>query len=396
MPNSCSYRIWNKGRVHKIWVGLLALIDGLRANAAWADWGENWGEMTWVAAGIPVPILGNWGLLLLLAGLIAVAVLLLSKRRESRLILLMLVALAIPLTVYAATIAVPNVFVNGTVADANEVNENFVAVKAAVDDNDSRVTTSQGTADAAASSAAAAQSTADAAASVAAAAQVRVSGSCEVGSSIRVIAADGMVTCEADDDTDTTYSAGSGLSLAASSFSADTAVMQARVSGSCAVGKAISAIAIDGTVTCVDADTSPIVGTWASSTGTSTSASASLSWNTEKINTSTTHFGYVSGRDYIEIKVAGYYMIAFSCLKTSVSAGETASMDVDRRDSSGTHIETLGRIYTTGAGSTYVGLSTTVAASFAAGERLVIRDPNSTNGVFPGAVYNFVTVYRLN
>ena len=48
----------------------------------------------------------------------------------------------------------------------------------------------------------------------------------------------------------TTYTAGAGLTLAGESFSADTAVVQARVSSSCAVGAAIAAIAADGTVTC--------------------------------------------------------------------------------------------------------------------------------------------------
>jgi len=45
---------------------------------------------------------------------------------------------------------VPNTFTNGTTADADEVNDNFGAVKAAVDDNDSRITAAQSTADAAA------------------------------------------------------------------------------------------------------------------------------------------------------------------------------------------------------------------------------------------------------
>ena len=63
---------------------------------------------------------------------------------------LTLVLLAIPLAVAAGTLAVPNTFTNGTVADADEVNANFGSVKAAVDDNDSRITAAQATADAAA------------------------------------------------------------------------------------------------------------------------------------------------------------------------------------------------------------------------------------------------------
>ncbi|MFU8827006.1 MAG: tail fiber domain-containing protein [Brevefilum sp.] len=51
-------------------------------------------------------------------------------------------------------------------------------------------------------------------------------------------------------DDDTTYTAGSGLSLAGTEFSADTGVVQARVSGVCGSGYAIRAIGTNGTVTC--------------------------------------------------------------------------------------------------------------------------------------------------
>jgi len=51
--------------------------------------------------------------------------------------------------------------------------------------------------------------------------QRRVSGTCGSGNAIRVINADGTVTCEADDDT--TYTAGTGLSLAGTTFSVNFA-----------------------------------------------------------------------------------------------------------------------------------------------------------------------------
>jgi hypothetical protein len=62
--------------------------------------------------------------------------------------------------------------------------------------------------------------------------QQRVSGTCPAGNSIRVINADGTVTCEADDDT--TYTAGTGLALAGNEFSITTAY---RLPQSCANGK---------------------------------------------------------------------------------------------------------------------------------------------------------------
>jgi hypothetical protein len=51
-------------------------------------------------------------------------------------------------------------------------------------------------------------------------------------------------------DNDTTYSAGAGLTLSGTTFSADTATLQRRVNGACSAGYAIRAVADDGTVTC--------------------------------------------------------------------------------------------------------------------------------------------------
>jgi hypothetical protein len=43
--------------------------------------------------------------------------------------------LVAPVALYAGTVTLPNTFSNGTVADADAVNANFAAVKAAIDDN---------------------------------------------------------------------------------------------------------------------------------------------------------------------------------------------------------------------------------------------------------------------
>jgi len=78
--------------------------------------------------------------------------------------------------------------------------------------------------------------------------QRRVTATCAAGSSIRVINADGTVTCQTDQDTQ--YSAGTGLTLTGSTFSADTSYLQRRVSSTCPAGSAIRVVNANGTVTC--------------------------------------------------------------------------------------------------------------------------------------------------
>nr|VFK11322.1 MAG: hypothetical protein BECKLPF1236B_GA0070989_102220 [Candidatus Kentron sp. LPFa] len=87
--------------------------------------------------------------------------------------------------------------------------------------------------------------------------QKRVTGTCPAGQSIRVIDAAGGVTCEADNDSGgdiTGVTAGDGLTGGGSSgtvsLKVDTAKIQKRVSGNCAVGRSIREIRADGTVVC--------------------------------------------------------------------------------------------------------------------------------------------------
>ncbi|MEE2662543.1 MAG: DUF1566 domain-containing protein [Myxococcota bacterium] len=127
------------------WLGGAALASVLGApDPAMADWAsESWGVMLWGQAA-SVPALGWLGLLVLALTLSAAAVWTLRKRRPGLGLPLQLVLLAVPLAVASATVTLPNAFSNGTVADANEVNANFAAVKSAVDDNDSRITVLEG------------------------------------------------------------------------------------------------------------------------------------------------------------------------------------------------------------------------------------------------------------
>lgn len=96
--------------------------------------------------------------------------------------------------------------------------------------------------------------------------QRRVSGSCPPGLFMREVAANGTVTCAADADTDTTYTAGTGLDLAGTNFRIDPTQTQQRVTGSCPAGQSIRAIAQNGTVTC-EADDAGGSGLAASASG---------------------------------------------------------------------------------------------------------------------------------
>lgn len=101
----------------------------------------------------------------------------------------------------AGNVTIPNTFSAGTKAVAAEVNANFSAVASEINDNDSRITTNAGNISANTSSIGSKQD--------------RVTGTCPTGQSIRVINADGSVTCEVDSIGSgdiTAVTAGSGLS----------------------------------------------------------------------------------------------------------------------------------------------------------------------------------------
>lgn len=95
------------------------------------------------------------------------------------------IVFTMPLAV-AGELTIPNTFTAGTKAVATEVNDNFAAVKTEVDNNNVRINAIE--------------------------TQTQNIGTgCTTGESIAKIATDGTVTCQPD--TDTTYTAGTGLNL---------------------------------------------------------------------------------------------------------------------------------------------------------------------------------------
>ncbi len=123
-----------------------------------------------------------------------------------------------------AVVQIPNVFKPGDLITADGMNQNFSSLKAGIDALEVAANSKQN----------------------------RVTGVCAVGSSIRVVNADGTVTCQLDNGGagGSSYTAGTGLNLAANEFSVDATKVQTRVSGVCAAGSAIKEVKPDGQVIC--------------------------------------------------------------------------------------------------------------------------------------------------
>ncbi|MCE9576275.1 MAG: hypothetical protein K8W52_24210 [Deltaproteobacteria bacterium] len=122
--------------------------------------------------------------------------------------------------------------------------------------------------------------------------QARVTGTCTTGNFITAIGANGAVTCAAESGGDITgVTAGGGLTGGGASgtvaLSVDTAVIQARVTGTCTTGNYITAINANGTVACAPdaSNTGDITGVTAGTglTGGGTTGAVSLAVDTSVI-----------------------------------------------------------------------------------------------------------------
>jgi hypothetical protein len=106
---------------------------------------DGWGELIWGVGAVSVPALAALGAVAVLLALLAVG--LLSRRRSLPLswkVLMLTLAAAVPWIVHAAQIEAPHEFVNGTTADAIEVNENFAVLVDESNDQDDRLTALEG------------------------------------------------------------------------------------------------------------------------------------------------------------------------------------------------------------------------------------------------------------
>ena len=110
---------------------LLTLLFALPALAG--NWGEDWGTLTWGAAIAAVPSMGKLGVLVLALGLGGLAARFIQRSRAAA--SLLVIGLVVPMispVANAQSVLVPNTLSNGSVADADAMNENFGALRNAV------------------------------------------------------------------------------------------------------------------------------------------------------------------------------------------------------------------------------------------------------------------------
>jgi hypothetical protein len=175
---------------------------------ALAAWGENWGTMLWGVGSVAVPTLPGAGLIVLALAFSASAAWTLRKRRGIVGLPVLLVLLAVPLVVAAGTVANLNTFVNGTPADADDVNANFDAVEAAVNDNNSRILSPE-----------ALLNEVFAAGYVTGPHTINTNTQLTNAEVAAAATAQGFVTGPHTTDSNTTYTAGDGLTLSGTTFS---------------------------------------------------------------------------------------------------------------------------------------------------------------------------------
>ena len=113
-------------------VGCLFVVISSNSYGAWG--GVSWGAMTWGYTQATVPLMGSVGQLILLIALLVIGCITVKRSGASKALTAGAMLVTLPLFVDAQAIHL-NTFQNGQVADADEVNQNFNNLKAAIENS---------------------------------------------------------------------------------------------------------------------------------------------------------------------------------------------------------------------------------------------------------------------
>ncbi|MDG2471946.1 MAG: hypothetical protein P8M71_02400 [Pseudomonadales bacterium] len=109
---------------------LCIVLTALLSSNVNAEWGEQWGSMVWGQSSANVPMLGGVGQFIFFGLLLVIGLLVTNRWGLMKTLPAVAVLSLIPLIVEADEIQL-NTFQNGEVADADEVNQNFISMQQA-------------------------------------------------------------------------------------------------------------------------------------------------------------------------------------------------------------------------------------------------------------------------
>jgi hypothetical protein len=211
--------------------------------------------------------------------------------------------------------------------------------------------------------------------------QRRVNSTCTgAGESIKTINADGSVTCATD--TDTTYSAapGSGVTLVGGAFGTDATIQRRTATPTCPAGQYLRAIAADGTPTCaldVDTDTNTTYGAAANGGLALTSTDFSIAAN--GVTTARITDGAVTSP-----KIAADAISSAQIINGTITAADTDTASVQSRVTGtcavGLYVQAVNANGTVVCGSAPLGESQTNPATSC--NALLTARPGLASGVY--------------
>jgi hypothetical protein len=150
----------------------------------------------------------------------------------------------------------------------------------------------------------------------------------------------GLLVCATDQNT--TYLAGTGLTLTGTTFAVNTSAIQARVTGTCATGSAIRVVAADGTVTCASIPGAHTHDAADITTGTLVNGRFSAYGDLTSEGAIGTGAGQVAAGNHTHaVCPAGATRVGSTCVLARCHTGNTLQENIAWCTASGMHIATV-------------------------------------------------------